>query len=301
MKLELVTASNPDAEREAPLDLAMLAELRERMRRALNEEPLLAGLEDCARDLLRHLRIDLVEIWWQAQDQPVVQQVVVQGRTKPLDAPALVPLTGGNPVARCARSGEAGVYDAGSSSLPVDFQRWMQREGLASHAVYPLRASAGTIGVLAVFARRNLDDHFPSLLAFVADMLASALDRARRQQNYETCANLIAGIEQVEGVALVAFDRDCRVRLWNAGARRLFGWAREEVEGIGLPIVPDGTHHLLLQVFDEMLRGEHIPGGQRASKLTRDGNTVHLIVSTIPLLDSAGSVAGTLGVFTPYE
>lgn len=296
MNLELMLATNVNTARGPSLDLASIVECRERMRGALLESPLEAGLEACARDLMRLLRVDLVEIWKHASDQPIVHQVVAQGRSRPLDAPARVALSASLPVARCARSGEAGRYEPGNQMLPIDFQRWMQREGLASHAVYPLMSPAGVIGVLVVFSQRQLDDDFLAVLALCADVVASALERVRHRHEHESSWSLLRGIEQVDALAMAAIDGDCRVRFWTAGARELFGWSREEVAGIGLPIVPEGTHPLLVQVFDEILRGE--PGPTRSSKLTRDGVAVELLVRTIPLVDPAGSAIGTLGVFT---
>src|SRR4029079_13751977 len=40
-------------------------------------------------------------------------------------------------------------------------------------------------------------------------------------------------------VALVEFDVDTRIRLWNPAAERIFGWSRDEMIGRGgLPMAP---------------------------------------------------------------
>ena len=40
-------------------------------------------------------------------------------------------------------------------------------------------------------------------------------------------------------LAVLSLDAEGRVRLWNAGAEKLFGWKAEEIIGAPLPTIPD--------------------------------------------------------------
>ena len=59
-------------------------------------------------------------------------------------------------------------------------------------------------------------------------------DITERREQEERLHALIDG----SPVAIVEFDLDAHVRLWNPAAERIFGWSPAEILGQRLPMVP---------------------------------------------------------------
>ena len=58
-------------------------------------------------------------------------------------------------------------------------------------------------------------------------------------------------------VALVEFDMETRIQLWNPAAERIFGWTREEMLGRGgLPMAPPEIRAESEHLFQRVLEGE---------------------------------------------
>jgi PAS domain S-box-containing protein len=90
--------------------------------------------------------------------------------------------------------------------------------------------------------------------------------------------------------AIVAFDIDRTVMLWNPAAERMFGWASDEVLGNEPPNIPEelvAEHNAVL---------ERVRGGARISFATRrarkDGTLADVRIDTSALADEQGNVTG---------
>jgi PAS domain S-box-containing protein len=90
--------------------------------------------------------------------------------------------------------------------------------------------------------------------------------------------------------AIVAFDVDRTVMLWNPAAERMFGWASDEVLGTEPPNIPEelaAEHNAVL---------ERVRGGGQISFATRrarkDGTLADVRIDTSALTDEQGSVTG---------
>jgi PAS domain S-box-containing protein len=95
--------------------------------------------------------------------------------------------------------------------------------------------------------------------------------------------------------AIVAFDTDRSVLLWNPAAERMFGWTSAEVVGLEPQIIPEelkAEHHAVL---------ERVHSGGPVSFATRrvgkDGGLVDVRIDTSALSSPAGQVIGWVNVF----
>jgi PAS domain S-box-containing protein len=95
--------------------------------------------------------------------------------------------------------------------------------------------------------------------------------------------------------AIVAADREGRIRFWNPGAERLFGYTRDEVLGSPLDLI-----------IPERLRARHWEGYERVMQtgqsrygeadvlavpaLRKDGTTISVEFTVVPLRDQAGGL-----------
>src|SRR6266481_5688406 len=82
-------------------------------------------------------------------------------------------------------------------------------------------------------------------------------------------------------LAMVALDRDDRVRMWSRSAGQMFGWTAEEALGQPLSIAPG------------LLETQLPLGPGQAAELTwprNDGEPLHVSFSVAPLRDDEGHI-----------
>jgi PAS domain S-box-containing protein len=103
---------------------------------------------------------------------------------------------------------------------------------------------------------------------------------------------LLAAIVESSDDAIVSKTLDGRIRSWNAGAMRLFGYTAEEV--IGKPItiiIPPELHEEERHILQKLQRGERIDHFE-TTRVTRDGRRIPISLSVSPVRDSRGVVIG---------
>src|SRR5882762_9111670 len=103
---------------------------------------------------------------------------------------------------------------------------------------------------------------------------------------------LLAAIVESSDDAIVSKTLDGRIRSWNTGAMRLFGYTAEEV--IGKPItiiIPPELHEEEHRILAKLQRGERIDHFE-TTRVTRDGRRIPISLNVSPIRDSRGVVVG---------
>ncbi len=99
-------------------------------------------------------------------------------------------------------------------------------------------------------------------------------------------------------VALVEFDQDTRIRLWNPAAEQIFGWARDEILGrVGFPMARPDRREESGDLFARVLEGESIHDFETVRK-AKDGRLIPVSISAAPVRDAAGRYVGNLVAYT---
>jgi PAS domain S-box-containing protein len=99
-------------------------------------------------------------------------------------------------------------------------------------------------------------------------------------------------------VALVEFDTDTRIRLWNSAAERIFGWTREEMIGRGgLPMAPAHKRDEAEELFARIAAGESVTDFETV-RMRKDGTLVPVSVAAAPVRDESGGVVGNMVAYT---
>jgi PAS domain S-box-containing protein len=97
--------------------------------------------------------------------------------------------------------------------------------------------------------------------------------------------------------AIIAADRDGIIRFWNPGAERIFGHARDEAVGCSLDlIIPerlrarhwDGFRHTMATGRSRYGDGDVLA----VPALRKDGATISVEFTIVPLKDEAGAMIG---------
>jgi PAS domain S-box-containing protein len=95
--------------------------------------------------------------------------------------------------------------------------------------------------------------------------------------------------------AIVAFDTDRTVLLWNPAAERMFGWTAAEVVGLEPQIIPEELKAEHNAVLERVHSGGSISFATR--RLAKDGSLIDVRIDTSALSSPAAQVIGWVNVF----
>src|SRR5437764_14921071 len=120
-------------------------------------------------------------------------------------------------------------------------------------------------------------------------------NEARARQAEQARAELAAIVESSED-AIIGKDLGGVITSWNAGAERLYGYARDEVLGrpIALLIPPEHPDELPA-IMDRLRRGERIRHYETV-RVRKDGTRVDVSVSISPIKDRSGGIVGASAI-----
>src|SRR3989304_3110431 len=69
-------------------------------------------------------------------------------------------------------------------------------------------------------------------------------------------SRILATLIEASPLAIVAFDPEGVVTMWNPAAERIFGWSEKEAVGMGLPFVPAEKQEEFRALRQRAMRGE---------------------------------------------
>jgi len=118
--------------------------------------------------------------------------------------------------------------------------------------------------------------------------------RRRAQESLLTTTEIHA-ILSASPLPIFTLDLDGNVTLWNPAAERVFGWKPEEVLGRRLPIVADKQADDFRALCRRVASGESLSGLER-TLYRRDGQPLQISISTAPIRDATGQIAGIMAV-----
>jgi len=140
--------------------------------------------------------------------------------------------------------------------------------------------------------RLNVGKLFDFRVARLGDGLAvSWSDVTERAQAEQTRAQLAALVTSSHD-AVISISLDGRIRTWNAGAERAYGYAAKEA--VGRPaadLAPPQSQAEVLDILKKVRRGEPVEA-RRTLGICKDGRPFHASLSVSPIRGADGKVAG---------
>ncbi|MDA8180003.1 MAG: PAS domain S-box protein, partial [Deltaproteobacteria bacterium] len=98
-------------------------------------------------------------------------------------------------------------------------------------------------------------------------------------------------------LAIVTFDKDGNIGMWNPAAERMFGWRAEEVMGRPHPIVPEDKQDEFRELRESAIGGRTFTD-KELRRIRKDGSHIDISISTAPLRDAAGSITSVMSIIT---
>jgi len=105
----------------------------------------------------------------------------------------------------------------------------------------------------------------------------------------------LATLVEASPLAIVTFDPEGVVTMWNPAAERIFGWSEHEALGTRLPFVPAEKQEEFRTLLRRALRGEAFTEPE-LHRRRADGSPIVVSVSTTPLRRPDGTIFGVLSV-----
>ena len=96
-------------------------------------------------------------------------------------------------------------------------------------------------------------------------------------------------------LGIVSLDLDGKVRMWNQGAERMFGWTEAELLGKPLPTVPEEERATYRQLLDSQFHGASHTG-LHVRRLRKDGRLIEASLWTVPLRDAGRNISGNVAI-----
>ena len=105
----------------------------------------------------------------------------------------------------------------------------------------------------------------------------------------------MAAIVESSQDAILSRDLEGRVRSWNAGAERLFGYTAAEVIGKDLTMVPPERLHEIEENRRQLGSGAQVSDYQ-TMRVAKDGREIDVSLSGSPIMDDSGNIIGMASI-----
>jgi two-component system cell cycle sensor histidine kinase/response regulator CckA len=110
-----------------------------------------------------------------------------------------------------------------------------------------------------------------------------------------TASRILATLIEASPLAIVTFDPEGVVTMWNPAAERIFGWSENEALGTRLPFVPAEKQEEFLALRRRALLGEVFTEPE-LHRRRADGSPIVVSVSTSPLRRTDGTIYAIMSI-----
>jgi len=146
------------------------------------EESLKTILGECSEAIVRHLDAAFARIWTLSDDGRMLELQASAGMYTHLDGPHSEIPMGQFKIGMIAQERKPHLTNDVLNDPRISNRAWAEKEGMASFAGYPLSVGDRTIGVMAMFSRKQLTPDTTETLASGADLIAQGIERKRAQE-----------------------------------------------------------------------------------------------------------------------
>jgi PAS domain S-box-containing protein len=120
-------------------------------------------------------------------------------------------------------------------------------------------------------------------------------DISERKRAEATVTQLAAIVDSSED-AIIGKALDGTILSWNAGAKRIYGYSADEVEGRNISIlIPPDRPNEVPDILERLRRGERVEHLETV-RMRKDGKQIDVSVTISPVKDAAGRITGSSAI-----
>jgi diguanylate cyclase (GGDEF)-like protein/PAS domain S-box-containing protein len=130
----------------------------------------------------------------------------------------------------------------------------------------------------------------------IAGLVGVIVDITQRKQleaNTRESNERLRAVIHAAPMAIIARDKERRIRMWNPSAERMFGWTEEEVLNTTTSIIPEHLWEAAAEVRRRAEAGETIVL-EETQRRHRNGHLLDVSMSIAPIYDADGRAEGTM-------
>lgn len=143
-------------------------------------------------------------------------------------------------------------------------------------------------------------DHVGASASMLVRMLGEREERRRRIGELEGSLTAFRALMEATSDAVKIVDLDGRIRAWNRGCERLYGYTAREVIGQVMPHVPPAGRTRAIADFRRIATLSTIEERQLVA-VRKDGSLVSTTATAIPLHDAEGLQTGIMTIVRSIE
>lgn len=164
----------------------------------------------------------------------------------------------------------------------------VETEGQVQGEEFRFRTKTGEIRYGRLSAVRVVINGKPSMLSVTHDIT----DRKRAEAEASQLALIVESSED----AIVGKSLDGKIRSWNAGAERIYGYSASDVLGQPVRIlIPPEQHDELPEILEKLKRDERVQHYETI-RVRKDGRRINVSISISPVKDSEGKIIGASAI-----
>lgn len=236
------------------------------------------ALQRCAEAIVRHLDAAFARIWVLNEREQVLELFASAGMYTRIDGfhsrlhlwkyPFKVSLI--------ARERKPHLTNSVIGDPMIHDQEWAKREGMVAFAGYPLTFREKVVGVVGMFAKRQLTQAALKALESIADQITIGIERMRAEAALKKSEGFLKGLVE-ESLAGAYIIQDGQLKYTNQALADIYGYTKEELnkvwlEGVCLP----EDYAREREINEKLLSGEVSNIRYEARRCNKDGKIIVL-------------------------
>jgi len=254
-------------------------------------------LQACTDAMVRHLDVACARIWTLASGSPALTLQASAGLDPyPDDTPERTRVYDLS-IGCIARDRTPHLTNDLLNDPLMSDQSWAADAGLAAFAGYPLVAEDRAVGIVAVFARRQLPPDTLATFGTIADPIAHRIDRQRTDDELRRSEAYLAEGQRLSQTGSWGFKVPSGERFWSREVYRIYGFDPAE----GPPVLEalrrrwhPGDRSMADAIMEQAIR-DRCEFQLDFRLLMPDGVVKHLHTVGHPVLNDAGELVEVIG------
>lgn len=253
-------------------------------------------LHHCAEAVVSNLDAAFARIWTINEEEGMLELQASAGIYTHLDGPHSRIPVGKFKIGLIAQERKPHLTNSVTDDPHISHKEWAKQEGMIAFAGYPLLTGDHLVGVIAMFARKELSQHTLRELASVADIIALGIAHKLDEEELRKSEKRFRTIfDSANDGILIADIETKKFHTGNQKICQMLGYTPDEIKGISvMDIHPREDLPYVLKQFEKHAQREDVRAADIPVK-RKDGGVFYVDINT-SLITFAGNTY-LMGIF----